>query len=405
MNVYYYLDAKNTVSGPCSLEELRILLHDGVLSEATYIATEGASEWRSLGDVIAVGAKAKEPAPPPENPQSQPGWEPARTPAIVGVESDAGTAGETRKTLPSGQQTVEEQLPAAEVFPWDSSPELVAKAKACETERRFTAYAIKCNEFLNGLNKRETFEALKNAEAEMRVYPDFVGVDLRGEESGCLPTLVMKLPEILRPMAQILVIVFRFVWFIFWSIIQATNIIVGLICLGVAAVMAVFAVVLSFALWYIAIPVLAVFILAVYILSRVPRTGLAEIAARIRRERNTPWAVGKLFRLAPTVPRYWHREAEIGKVTQIIRVETRRHLLQRSLICVVQDNPKPQKEGCVRLVGEDVLSRMFVKRCRIFVLAIEDGSDAADRAARQMSAILGVPVSDGEFRRDRLVIL
>ncbi|MFW6162825.1 MAG: hypothetical protein ACODAJ_08625, partial [Planctomycetota bacterium] len=121
----------------------------------------------------------------------------AEEPARPADAATAAPAGE-RQPEAAGPRPSEERAPAPEPapeaeegYPWEVPPALVEKADRYDEERAFTACPCKVNEFLNRPLKNEAVRQL--VDAELRVYPDMVGVDLR-RAPGWLMKLVMMLP-------------------------------------------------------------------------------------------------------------------------------------------------------------------------------------------------------------------
>lgn len=217
---------------------------------------------------------------------------------------------------------------------------------------------------------------------------------MREEKPGCLVNLVMGLPESVRPIPIFLARVITFC-------LQMPSVILGLIFLAVFAVVAVLLLVFF---WYIIIPAVILGAIVLGVLQKLAQRHLDAIARRILEKPKSSYAVRKLFKYCATVPRYWHRGDPVGEVVQILRVETRRRLLQRSLIIIVQDNPKESRGGCLNLGMGIYLGRLLRAERRIFVLSIDGGASAADAAAAAMSGVLEVPVTRGEFRFNHLVL-
>lgn len=67
---YFYADADNKPVGPLQREALESLKAAGVISEATMVIEEGASEWKALRELLSPRAATFTPPPPPPNPSS-----------------------------------------------------------------------------------------------------------------------------------------------------------------------------------------------------------------------------------------------------------------------------------------------------------------------------------------------
>ncbi|MFW6161843.1 MAG: hypothetical protein ACODAJ_03685, partial [Planctomycetota bacterium] len=111
--------------------------------------------------------------------------------------------------------------------------------------------------------------------------------------------------------------------------------------------------------------------------------------------------IKKLFKLTPLLPRYWQR----GDVVQVVRVETRRRLLTRSVILLVQDDPLPAKSGCLGMGAFMVLARLVRGERRIYVVSVDGGEEEADAIAGAVADVLGVTVDRAEFRFNNLTML
>jgi hypothetical protein len=117
------------------------------------------------------------------------------------------------------------------------------------------------------------------------------------------------------------------------------------------------------------------------------------IARKISEEPESSYAIRKLYKLADLVPRIWKR----GDVSQIVRLNTRRRVLQRFLILVIQGNPLPIKMGCLNTGAGVFIGRMIRADRRIYVLSVDDGESAADDAAKAMANVLGVEIIRAKF--------
>jgi len=86
----------------------------------------------------------------------------------------------------------------------------------------------------------------------------------------------------------------------------------------------------------------------------------------------------------------------------VVRIDASRRLRKSALIAFVMDDPVPIRPGF--LVGPRILyiSRLFAPTRRIYVVRIDDGSQAADTAAAEAAKVLGVNVERGRFWSNKL---
>jgi len=259
-----------------------------------------------------------------------------------------------------------------EVYPWDIPPEALAKAALYEQQGNIPSFLCQCNEALHTVKRPDAVGA--GAKAQFRVYPDMVGVS--GREPTCLERILMIL---LWPIAMLLS---------GWMSI-----------LGLAIVCVVVIVIIANPLSLIVvIPLAAVYLAVKFLLKQMLKSLFAKIAAWIRANPKSPWAIRLLHIWTPLFPRYWRR----GEAAQIVRVDVSRFLCgSRSLILIAHPEPIPAKPGCL----DAILGWIFPKR-RVFFMWFDKGKAEADQAAQSAAAVLGLTVKQAEFRKGgRLRIL
>jgi hypothetical protein len=279
---------------------------------------------------------------------------------------------------------------------------VLAKAEAWRELGQVRSFACKVEEFLDGVLRGQVFASIKeksklNANlAELHVYPNMVGVVQRPEEPGLLTTLLVSI----LPLRVALIMVAMTT-----SLFRLAVSLVG--CLVVFGVMMTF---LGVAGAMIALVLIAGASIGVkYLLEYLSQQRLQRIAARVRAEPTSPYAVKQMFKRAGwerwrtgigrgqsgavMAERYWQE----GDVVQLVRVDTRSKLLKRNLLLVVMDAPIPDDPGAARVAGVTVFRRLFCPARRIYVIDVEGGCQAADTAAQEASRVLDVPVRKGKF--------
>lgn len=273
-----------------------------------------------------------------------------------------------------------------EVYPWSPQPVLLSKIEKYNEDKKYKSFFCKCNEYLNILLKNYTFRDLRY-EVDLRIYPDLVAVDEREIPPGCLEGLVMMMPEkvkaVLGPLLGILIFLIRAPVGIFYTLIGFTVLAAVGVCIIIALIDAPL----------VTISVIVLLIAGRIIQVYINRKRIVLIARKILDEPESPYAIRKLYKLADLVPRIWQR----GDVSQIVRLNTRRRVLQRFLILVIQGNPLPTKAGCLNTGAGVFIGRMMRADRRIYVLSIDDGEAAADDAAKAMANVLGVKIVRAKF--------
>jgi len=252
---------------------------------------------------------------------------------------------------PPDDDSADEDVP----YPWAIPAELQEKAETYDAAQDYRPFTVKVNECLNSLLKSETFKGL--VKAELRVYPDLVGITER--PPGCLANLVMRLPGPIQTL-------------IYWTL--------GGGLLG-----------LLFAPLVILIGLTALPFLLVWDFLMGLR--LRQVARKILADPHSSYAIRKLYQYTALGPRYWAK----GDIVQLVRLDTHRMLLKRSLLLFVQDAPLPDRRGCLQTGALLLISRMFQGTRRLYVVDVEGGPDAADAAATAAAQVLAVPVVRARF--------
>ena len=290
-----------------------------------------------------------------------------------------------RETKPPQKEPVS-NADQEEAYPWNPSPEILSKVEKYNEDSKYKSFLCRCNEYLNGLLKNYTFRDLNN-EVELRIYPDLVAVDGREVEPGCLEGLVMAMPDkvkvVVGPILNLLILLIRAPFGIFMALI-------GFAFLAVVGVLIIIAVIEA---PLITIPVIVLLIAARIAYTYINQKRIALIAGKICADPKSSYAIKKLHKLAELVPRIWRP----GEVAQLIRLNTRRRGFKRFLILVVQDNPLPDKAGCLSTGIGVFIGRMMRADRRIYVLSFDDGEDAAEQAAKAIADVLKVQIDRAKF--------
>ena len=328
----------------------------------------------------ATNSEAEAPPPPPPLPKPQP------------------------QPKPQAKPQPRPEASADELLPWETPPELLSKAEAYRESGQVQSYTCKVEEFLEGLLRWQVFVSIKEKSkqlanlAELHIYPDLVGVVQRPEKPGCLVSLLSSfLP------------------------LQVIVLIASLVCnvTRAAMLMIIIVVVLGMMIMFFGfLGTVAVLILLVglgaginYGVAYLSQKNQEHIARRIRADPKSPYALKQMFKRAGwdrwrtgigrgqtgavMAERYWQK----GDIVQLVRVDARRRLFNRSLLLLVMDEPIPDDPGSSR-IGCVLVYRRFVSPSRrIYIVDFEAGSQAADTAAAAASQVLGVPVRIGEFGR------
>jgi hypothetical protein len=246
-----------------------------------------------------------------------------------------------------------EQGKTADVFPWEVSPALLARAQQYEAQGQVESYNCRANEFLNRVAKDEAVGPV--VDTDLRVYPDMLGIEGRARPAGCLMLLLSAFSLVLAgPIAFLFAIPGFILSVLFYPVALLIQ-------------------------WYY-------------------RLKYDLIARRIRQNPKSPYAIKALFRLTELFPRYWKQ----GDIVQLIRVNVSRFLCgNRHVLLLVQDSPLPRQVGCLEMILP-----MLVGRRRIYFLDFPEGESAADRAAEAVSSAMGVKTVLATFdKRNRLQLV
>ena len=273
-----------------------------------------------------------------------------------------------------------------EVYPWSPQPVLLSKTEKYNEDKKYKSFFCKCNEYLNFLLKNYTFRDLRH-EVDLRIYPDMVAVDEREIPPGCLVRLLMMMPD------KVKVILGPILLLLIFLISAPFGIFATLIGFAVLAVVGVFIIIALIDAPLVTISIIALLITGRIIQIYINRKRIALFAQKIRDNPKSSYAIKKLYKLTDLVPRIW----KPGDVSQIVRLNTRRRMLQRFLILVVQDNPLPTKAGCLNTGAGVFIGRLMRADRRIYVLSIDDGEAAAEEATKAMANVLGVKIVRAKF--------
>jgi hypothetical protein len=303
--------------------------------------------------------------------------------------------------------TVPAIAPADRLYPWETAQSVLIQAEAYRQAGRFKAYPCKVEEFLEGLLRWQVFKSIKQWAkqktnlAELHVYPSLVGVVERppeppGEASRLLSDFLM---------------LFLPIGVVFWIIDLISNLFWLGIALAVTAVGVFFLVaemgILTMVVTAVTIVTAGTVLKRLYLWLSLKHTD--RVAERIHEDPKSPYAVKQMYKRAGWIrwrsgigrgqsgramsERYWRE----GDVVQLVRVDARRRLFKRSLLLMVMDRPIPDSPGLNRIGLCLVLKRAFRPQRRIYVVDFEDGAQAADAAAQEVSRVLDVPVRQGCF--------
>lgn len=287
-------------------------------------------------------------------------------------------------------------------LPWETPPEVLAKAEAYRESGQVRSFTCKVEEFLEGVLRQQVLASLKEKSkqaanlAEFHVYPDLVGVVHRPEAPGCLMTLLGSFLPL-----QIVVL-----------IVDLMSNLFGLVVLLVIALVILVAMVSFLGCVGAAVAVILLVGLGIgvnYFVEYLARKNLERIVARVRADPKSPYAVKQMFKRAGWVrwrtgigrgesgavmaERYWRK----GDVAQLVRVDARGKLLKRNLVLLVMDEPIPDDPGAERIAGVTIFRRLFRPARRVYILDVEGGPQAADAAANAAAQVLGRPVRIGKF--------
>ncbi len=295
-------------------------------------------------------------------------------------------------------------------YPWETPPEIIARAEAYEAAGQIQTILCKVDEFLEGLIRPEVFRSIKAKAkqgvnlAELHVYPDLVGIVERPPALGCLASVIAFLFPFLLPLLPLLV----GLTLLRWAMLLALGV---AFLAGLAVILTPFGAVLAIVL------LVAAAMIGNRLYESWARRNLDRIARRIRENPKSSYAVKQMFKRAGWVrwrtgigrgqsgaemtARFW----QPGDVEQLIRVDVKSRLQLRSLLLIVMDNPHPHSLGWRGIGAILVFFRLFQPHRRIYVVDVEGGSGVADSAAHAVSQALGLPVQQGQFGWFSLTVL
>ncbi len=273
---------------------------------------------------------------------------------------------------------------AEAVLPWETRLEVLEKAQAYRENQRGIAFLCKCNEFLNGISKKET---MRDAvlESELLVCDDLAMIDGR---MSWFEALVQWLIAKLGVGAL----------FILWPIQLISLFCNPFSLVGLALDLMVFGVLATILMWIVTTYWLYSLLAAViasgafYAYQKWSEQRLATTLVRIKENPLSSFSIRKMFTYTPLIPRVWER----GTIVQLVRLNTRYRLRKRSLLLMVQDNPLPKRSFWSTGLGL-VISRWFWGLRRVYVVSFDNGPDAADEAAAAAARLFQVPIEQATF--------
>jgi len=295
-------------------------------------------------------------------------------------------------------------------YPWETPPEIIARAEAYEAAGRIQRVPCKVDEFLEGLIRPEVFRSIKAKAkqsvnlAELHVYPDLVGIVERPPALGCLTLVVAFLFPFLLPLLPLILGLSLIRWAVMLVLLAA-------FVAGLAVLLTPLGAILAIAL------LVAAAMIGNRLYESWARRNLDRIARRIRENPKSSYAVKQMYKRAGWVrwrtgigrgqsgaemtARFWQR----GDVEQLIRVDVKSRFLLRNLLLIVMDNPHPHSLGWRGIGAILVFFRLFRPHRRIYVVDVEGGSGVADSAAHVASQALGLTVQRGQFSWFSLTVL
>ena len=316
------------------------------------------------------GARWRAPVEPsPQAPATKPEAEPGANPDI----------------RPTDQPTDDgDSRESDAIAPWETHPELLEKAQRYEENQQGVAFLCKCNEFLNGISKKET---MRDAvlESELRVYEDMVVVDGR---LGWLPAWINQVTAAIG-VGVFLVLVPLRVLSMAYNLMGIIGFLMWLMIMALAPVV-LWEVIIHY--WLFSLIAVVIMGAGIYAANIWSAKRLGDVLRRIRQDPHSPFAIRKLFKYTPLIPRIWER----GDVVQLVRLDTRHRLRKRSLLLLVQDNPFPLRSFWSSGAGVNI-GRWYRGDRRVYVVSFDAGPDAADEAAEATSHLFGVPISQATF--------
>lgn len=274
----------------------------------------------------------------------------------------------------------------AEVYPWEIQPELVDRIAAYEEQGIGSGFIGGVSEKINGVLRREMVDK-QMLPGQVNVYPDLVTASEPEEKPGFLIALILALPE---PLQMLLM---PFLW--------ALRAFDSLVSLGIVLVMMAIVIALIVFLWYIMIPAAVLLLAAFWLYGYLRQKQLANIAARIRQDPDSPYAVKKMQKLSPLYPRAWQR----GQIVQLLRADVRFGLRKRSMVILVMHQPHPPGPGGIFITKAVGLlwSRWMKPQRRLYVLSMHK-EDHADQAAEAIGKVMGLQITPAKFSMGRLKV-
>jgi hypothetical protein len=297
-----------------------------------------------------------------------------------------------------------EQAQPAEVshFPWETSPEVLAKAQAYIAAGQARSFLGKVDEFLEAVLRPQLLRSLRAKTkqkanlAEFHVCPDLIGITYRPEPPGFLSTLFAN---VLPPQWVVVLLT----WF-------SNLIALGAGCFVICVVVVIMMLVLG--------PVLAILAIVLLIVSAAvanrlyeawSRSNLDRIAQRIQSDPTSSYAIKQMYKRAGWMrwrtgighgqsgavmtERFWQR----GEVVQLVRVDLQSRLSPRNFLFIVMDRPLPPTAGAQGIGIVLVWDRIFRPTRRVYVIDLEGGSTAADAAGSAAAHALGVRLQHAQF--------
>lgn len=314
----------------------------------------------------APAVPSADPPPPPAKPQPpKPRARPKSPPEAVPRAADTPPPVAAQEAGP---------------YPWEIPAEVIQRVQEYDAQEKGTGYPCQCGEFLNYVGRNNVFAV--SGEADWVVYPDMVGILPRGVRLGGKP-----ISGIRRGLALLLgipmMILGAFMWMV-GSALQSGGAMGCLIGFPLSMILTLF--LLPFILLYALIRMAFDF----WEGSQFPK-----IAARIRQDPKSTFAVRKMHRLCPLAPRFWQR----GDVAELVRVDVTRPfpVETRYAILVAQAEPVPRRPSFTEAFS------FLVARRRVYVVWFDKGPEDADQAATAAAQVLGVSLHKAKLSaRDTL---
>jgi hypothetical protein len=346
-----------------------------------------ASPWKLT--LVQPPDKPLEPAAPVEH---SPGRR-ASTAASVQVPQSSAPSGQapsapmTASAAPAPVAPQPSIVPArATLYPWVVPPELIDRTARYRQKGNCWSLPCRCGEVINTLLGAETLVRVLRP-AELRVYPDVASVEEPEAGPGGPQRLRDRLPQGLCTAWEAGLGLVRGILLLPTLFLGMLGLPLGLglvgVLLGAVGVAAV-----RYPL--VALPALAGLMLLwgslALTLDYLDQRSRPQAMGKILVDPHSPYAIRKTCRMSPLAPRYWGP----GDVVEVLRVDYFWGLGRRSLILMVQDQPLPPNPGGFGLAVQ--LGRLRRAERRVYVLAVREGPEAADRAAAALATVFGLPV-------------